>query len=124
MHTVKMSVLNLNEASESEFLEAAMTLLDSLRDVEELQLTVPTKKIQGTRGDFPVWTNILMTAISTGAFMAVYTIAKDMFSMYANAEVKLEFEDGSSIALKNITRKEAEALLNKHLGRSVLETTE
>lgn len=47
--------------------------------------------------------------------MAVYTIAKDMFAAYKNADVKLEFPDGSSMTLKNITRKEAEAFISEHL---------
>lgn len=120
MYLVKMSVLNLDEASEAEFSEAAMAFLDNLSKVEHLQLDVPTKRMDSTRGDIPLWASIVMTGISTGAFMAVYTMAKDMFTIYANAEVELEFEDGSSMALKHLTRKEAEAILKEHLERKMI----
>lgn len=119
MYSVKMAILNLDKASEAEFSEAAMAFVDNLSKVEYLQLDVPTKQIEGTRGDIPLWAGIVMTAISTGAFMAVYTMAKDMFTIYTNAEVELEFEDGSSMALKHLTRKEAEAILKEHLERKM-----
>ena len=100
MSSVKMSVLNLNDSTQKDFEVAANTFLDDLSTINNLELVVPTTEVEGTRGKASTWKGILITAINTGAFMGMYTVSQDFFSYYANAEVTLEFEDGSSVSFK------------------------
>lgn len=114
MYTLEMSIINSDENSTREFTDAATSFLENLHSIDKLQVTAPTEKVHGTRGGITLMSGIIMTAISTGAFMAVYTMAKDLFMIYANAEVELKTEKGS-IKLKHLTRREAEAILKEHL---------
>lgn len=121
VYSAKLSIINLDKTSSAEFEQAAHSYVENLNNVADLQVDVSKKKVEGTRGDLSIWADIIITAVSTGTFMAIYTLAKDMVTLYANAEVELTFEDGSSIKLKHLTQKEAEDLIKKHLGRKTSE---
>ena len=118
MFEAKLSILNEDQNHQKDFEKAAYSYLESLSTVADLEIETPTAQVKDTRGDLPLWANIVVTGISTGAFMAIYTLAKDMFSIYTNAEVQLHFEDGSSIALKHLTPEEAQSIIQEHLERN------
>lgn len=118
MFKARLSILNEDENDQKEFAKATGSYLENLNAVTGLEIETPTVQVKDTRGDLPLWANIVVTGISTGAFMAIYTLAKDMFSIYTNAEVQLHFEDGSSIALKHLTPEEAQSIIQEHLERN------
>lgn len=117
MYSAKLSIINSDKTTSKEFERAAHNYVETLCNVSNLHIDISTEKVEGTRGDIPIWMNIVITAVSTGTFMAIYTLAKDMAALYANAEVELSFDDGSSIKLNHLTHKEAQELIEKHLER-------
>lgn len=122
MYTLKLSILNVDEAADPNLKAAAFDYIEKLKTVSDLQTQVPTQKIQGTRGDLSLLNDIVIIGVNIGAFAAIYTLAKDMISLYLNADVQLKFEDGSSITLKNLTEKEAENKIKQHLERQGTES--
>ncbi|MEM8860631.1 MAG: hypothetical protein AAGD96_20105, partial [Chloroflexota bacterium] len=90
-------------------------LVERASRVKEISIEYSEVLKDSTRGSLPDWANIFITVITTGAFMTVYDICKDILDSHTNAEVTLEFEDGSTIQLSNLTRKEAEDAIKKHL---------
>jgi hypothetical protein len=120
MYSVELSVSNLDESASTEFESAVSDFLAKLGSVADLRVEIPSQRVQGTRGELPLLAGIIVTGIEIGAFTAIYTLAKDLFSLCANAEVQLSFEDGSSITLKHLAQREAEAILQEHLRRKNL----
>lgn len=119
MYQVKLSVINLDKLSDKEFNKAANEYVENITKVQELHVDVPHRKVEGTRGDLPLWANIVITAASSGAFTALYTLAKDLIDLYNNVDVELTFPDGSSMTFKNLTSTEAKELLKKHLEKKI-----
>lgn len=115
MYSVKLSIENQDKSEETAFDQAANQYLASLKNEEDLRVLPRAEKSAEARGDLPLWADIVITGVSTGAFMTIYMLAKDFFAVYANAEVQLIFDDGSSIKLKHLTEKEAEAKLREHI---------
>ncbi len=114
MYSAKLSIINESNENLEQFNQIASNFIENLHNVDGLNLEVPTETVDGTRGELNLWADIIVYAISTGTFMAIYTMAKDLFGIYANAEVQLTFEDGSVISLKHLTRNEAEEILRAH----------
>ena len=118
MYTLKMSIVNLEPSLEKEFNKATDVFLNKLSSLPNLDAKPQKQEVPGSRGVTTLLSEIILTGINLGAFSAIYTIYKDLCGLYANAEVQLHFEDGSTITLKNLTQQEAEETLKKHLEKS------
>jgi hypothetical protein len=115
MHELEVSIHNPSGTEESVFESAAAKFVEDLQKVSGLETSVDVKKMPGTRGVVTLLTGIVVTGIHSGAFSAIYMLAKDLFSLHSNAEVELKFKDGSTIKLKNLTQSEAQSEIDKHL---------
>lgn len=102
-------------AKSDEFQDAGSEFLESLKNVDGLEVSHETQKVDGARGVIAVLTGIIVTAAKIGAFGAVYALAKDLYERYARAEVTLKFKDGSELNLKKLTHKQALLEIEKHL---------
>jgi hypothetical protein len=58
--------------------------------------------------------NILIYGTTTGAFAMVYDLLKLWLSQRQNANVILNYGDGNSIELKNLTKEKALKLIEQH----------
>jgi hypothetical protein len=115
MYTAEVTIRNLSDAPDKEFRYAANAFLEKLSSISDLQVTISEEKVQGSRGEIPILEGIIVTGINLGLFSAIYTLAKDLYSIYANAEVELQFKDGSKLTLKNLPQEEAEMIISDHL---------
>jgi hypothetical protein len=118
MYTLELSVVNEEPSSEKEFKKATDIFLNKLSNLPNLDVKLQTQEVPGTRGFITLLSGIILTGINIGAFSAIYTLYKDLCELYANAEVQLHFDDGSTITLKHLTQQEAEQILNEHLKKS------
>ena len=118
MYTLKISIVNQDASTKKEFEKAANTFLNRLSSVSGLEIKPQTQDVEGTRGAITLLSGIILAGINLGVFSALYTLYKDFCELYANAEVQLHFEDGSTITLKGLTRKEAEQILQEHLKKT------
>ncbi|MBL8080450.1 MAG: hypothetical protein JNM55_20940 [Anaerolineales bacterium] len=115
MYSLEISIENLDPSSEIQFNKATDRFLSELGNLPELNLKLEQVKRPSTRSLVTLLSGIILTGTSLGAFSALYTLYKDLGELYANAEVQLHFDDGSTITLKNLTRQEAEQVLREHL---------
>ena len=115
---VVLSIEDPSRKSEGEFAAAASDFLNSLRNVEDLNIEVPQIAKPGTRGFVEVLTAIGIWGAKIGAFKALFNLAQDLFNRYHGAEVILRFHDGSTLKLKGVSRQEAERLIEDHLRRA------
>lgn len=114
MYSVIVSIA-APEQDDQAFQKAAATFVNDLRFVRNLDAKVPEKAVPGTRGFFELLSQIVVTGVSVGAFMALYTLAKDLYDRYSTAEVELRFPDGSTLKLKGLSYAKAEAKMREHL---------
>jgi len=115
MYSLELSVVNLEPSSEKEFKQATDVFLNKLSSLPNLDIKLQRQEVPGSRGAITLLSGIILTGINLGAFSAIYTIYKDLSELYANAEIQLHFDDGSTITLNNLTQQEAEQILKKHL---------
>jgi hypothetical protein len=115
MYSVEINIVNTDASKSQEFKQAAMQFVEELQTASGLDVRAKTKKVEDTRGELTLLTGIIAYGLSIGAFPAIYTLAKDLYNRYVNAEVVLSFPDGSKLTLKNLSQKEAEQKLKEHL---------
>jgi hypothetical protein len=118
MYVVQITISNQDGAPSREFDSAANIFLDKLSSVSGLEVDIPKEEVEGSRGDISLLTGIIVTGINLGLFSAIYTLGKDLFALYANAEVELQFQDGSKLTLKNLSREEAEKAISEHIRKA------
>ena len=118
MYTVGITIKDLAGTSNQGFERATNIFLENLTSISGLDVDMPKRKIEGTRGDISLITGIIVTGINLGLFSGIYTLAKDLYGWYANAEVELQFEDGSKLTLKHLSYEEAEKIINEHLKKT------
>lgn len=114
MYEVELTIKNLNPTKENQFNNAAQEFVEELQGVSELDVNTKEKKIDNTRGAITLLTGIVVKAIELGVIAGIYTLAKDLYDKYHNAEVELNFKNGNSITLTNLTYDEAVKLIEKH----------
>lgn len=83
-----------------------------------LEVRIPEVPVEGTRGVISSLTGIVVLAAKSGAFSALINLAKDLYARYASCEVRLKFEDGSVLILKNLTQQQAEERIAAHLAQT------
>ena len=118
MYSATLSITNLDDLKRDVFAAAAYRYIQELKAVPELHVGTHSCTVPGTRGELVDFSNIVLASVSSGVFIAVYTLVKDFFDRYANAEATPRFQDGSSITLKYLTQQEAEKLIQDHLRHS------
>jgi len=114
MYEVELTIKNLNPNEESEFNNAAQEFVEELQGITDLEVDAKEKRVDNTRGFITLLTGIVVKAIELGVIAGIYTLAKDLYDNYHNAEVELNFKNGNSITLKNLTYEEAVKLIEEH----------
>ena len=122
MYSLKIDVINQNASGANEFQAAAQQFVEALEQASGLEVKAPRQRVDATRGDIPLLTDIIAYGASIGAFSAIYLLAKDLYDRYFNAEVKLTFPDGSTLNLKHLSTQEAEQKMKAHLDQQASPT--
>jgi hypothetical protein len=115
MYSVEINVRNTDDSSVREFEQASGQFIEELKNVSGLDVRTQTQKVENSRGEITLLTDIIAYGVSIGAFSAIYMLAKDLYNRYFKAEVVLTFPDGSTLTLKNLSQKEAEQKMKDHL---------
>jgi len=115
MYSVTITVRNADGAADREFEQAAAQFVEELKQVSGLDVHAPTQQVAHSKGEMQLLSDIVAYGVQIGAFSAIYLLAKDLYARYFRAEVVLNFPNGSSMTLKNLTQQEAEQAIAKYL---------
>lgn len=114
MNNLKLSILNKQTDNQDEFNSYVTDFIANLSSIDGLQFEIRSTNVEDSRGDLEIWAEIIVSAFSTGVVMGIFSIAKEFLSLYKNADVTLEYPDGSTISFKNLSRSKAESLIAEH----------
>lgn len=113
MYEVELTIKNLTPSEEAKFNNAAQEFLEQLQSISELEVDTQEEHIDNTRGAIVLLSGIIVKAVELGIIAGIYTLAKDLYEKYHNAEVELNFKNGNSITLKNLTYEQAKKIIEE-----------
>lgn len=116
MYQFKIRINDNEQKTSSRYQEGVFNLVSKIKLLNNIEVEVDSNSIQNSRGVSLVMSSLIIKAIELGVIAGIYTAIKEFYDFYHNAEVHLEFENGS-ITIKGLTQEEAVKLIEKHLNK-------
>lgn len=114
MISFKISVEEKEELDASQLRLSIAELIENIDNQPGVLIVNNRIPKQGSRGSSYDISSIIIKAIELGVFAGIYTAIMEFYDRFKNAEVTLKFENGNSIVIKGISKKEALDLIEKY----------